>query len=58
MTELLDGIQDVILFLLLVALLVWGAQLLLASPLITLFEDGSFVLINGWSGCIPFAICN
>ena len=23
----------------------------------TIFEDGSFILPNGWSGCLPWAIC-
>lgn len=21
------------------------------------FEDGSFIMQNGWSGCLPWAIC-
>lgn len=21
------------------------------------FEDGSFIMPNGWSGCLPWAIC-
>lgn len=22
-----------------------------------IFEDGSFILPNGWSGCIPWEVC-